>query len=158
MYKREYKRCAEFEPVQCPPDKNMNAFQPSLVTQFYHEESVSVETGEPILELHDPVYLLFNQERLSKLGSGAVDIWLRQMADSKLNPLAELRKECSDDDLLTMVKSRHLQSPSEILAWSRLMTAKMDEFKSEVAKLVAQKQVSEKPVENVTPNVEPKTE
>lgn len=158
MYKREYKRCAEFVPVQCAPDKNMNSFQPSLVTQFYHEESVSSETGEPILEIHDPIYLLFNQERLSQLGSGAVDLWIRQMVNSRPNPLAELRKECSDDDLLTMVKSRHLQSPSEILAWSRLMTSKMDEFKSEVAKLVASKQVPGKPDENVNQDVEPKNE
>lgn len=157
MYKREYKRVGEYPHIDYK-DKNFNSFQPSLVTQFYREDSVSVETGEPIQEHHDPVYLLFNQERLSKLGSGAVDLWLRQMADSKPNPLAELRKECSDEDLLTMVKSRHLQSPSEILAWTRLMSSKMDEFKSEVAKLVAEKQVSEKPIENANQDVEPKTE
>lgn len=157
MYKREYKVCGEYNHIDYK-DKNMNTFQPSLVTSFYKEESVCVESGEPILVYHDPIYMLFNQERLSRLGSGAVELWLNQMNQSRVNPLAELRKECSDEDLVTMIKSRHLQSPSEILSWSRLMTAKMDEFKSEVAKLVAEKQVSEKQTENNESNVESKTE
>lgn len=152
MYKREYKVCGEYPHIDYK-DKNMNPFQPSLVTSFYKEESVSSETGEAIVEYHDPIYMLFNQERLSKLGSGAVELWLNQINQSRANPLAELRKECSDEDLVTMIKSRHFQSPSEILSWSRLMSAKMEEFKSEVAKLVAQKQTQEV---SEPANVEPK--
>lgn len=171
MYKREYKVCGEYPHID-HKDKNMNTFQPSLVTSFYKEESVSMETGEAIVEYHDPIYMLFNQERLSRLGSGAVELWFNQMNQSRNNPLADLRKECSDEDLVTMIKSRHLQSPSEILSWSRLMLAKMDEFKSEVSKLVAEKLVSEKQAEhdktdvksevktdvNNVPNVQSKTE
>lgn len=160
MYKREYKVCGEYSHIDYK-DKNMNPFQPSLVTSFYKEESVSAESGEPMLAFHDPIYMLFNQERLSKLGSGAVELWLNQMNQSRANPLSELRKECSDEDLVTMIKSRHLQSPSEILSWSRLMTSKLEEFKSEVAKLVAEKQVDkqvEQQSENNESNVEPKTE
>lgn len=158
MYKREYKTCGEYRHVDYK-DKNMNYFQPSLVTSFYKEESISSESGEPMVVYHDPIYMLFNQERLSRLGSGAVELWLQQINQSKANPLAELRKECSDEDLVSMIKSRHLQSPSEILSWSRLMIAKMDEFKSEVAKLVATKQA--KDVEQTTEtasNVEQKSE
>lgn len=137
----------------------MNSFQPSLVTSFYKEESISSESGEPMVVYHDPIYMLFNQQRLSKLGAGAVEMWLQQMIQSKANPLAELRKECSDEDLVNMIKSRHLQSPSEILSWSRLMMSKMDEFKSEVAQLLATKQATEvdKTTETVS-NVEPKPE
>lgn len=155
MYKREYKTCGEYPHIDYQ-DKNMNYFQPSLVTSFYKEESVSTETGEPIVEYHDPIYMLFNQQRLSRLGAGAIDMWMQQMYQSKANPLAELRKECSDEDLVSMIKSRHLQSPSEILSWSRLMTAKMDEFKTEVAKLVALKEVDK--TDTSESNVEPKPE
>lgn len=155
MYKREYKTCGEYLHVDYQ-DKNMNYFQPSLVSSFYKEESVSAESGEPMVVYHDPIYMLFNQERLSKLGAGGVEMWLQQMNQSKANPLAELRKECSDEDLVSMIKSRHLQSPSEILAWSRLMTSRIDEFKSEVAKLVASNEVDQpSPTE---PDVEPKPE
>ncbi len=151
MYTREYKTCGEYPHIDYH-DKNMNYYQPSLVSSFYKEESVSTETGEPLVVYHDPIYMLFNQQRLSKLGAGAIEMWFNQMNQSKANPLAELRKECSDEDLVSMIKSRHLQSPSEILSWSRLMTARIDEFKSEVAKLVASKEV-EKPTEPVS-NVE----
>lgn len=152
MYKREYKTCGEYPHIDYK-DNNMTYFQPSLVTSFYKEESISTESGEPMVVYHDPIYMLFNQERLSRLGSGAVELWLQQMNQSKANPLAELRKECSDEDLVTMIKSRHLQSPSEILSWSRMMTSRIDDFKSEVAKLLAEKQsqaISE------PANVEPK--
>lgn len=155
MYTREYKTCGDYPHIDYQ-DKNMNYYQPSLVSSFYKEESISTESGQPMEVYHDPIYMLFNQERLSKLGAGAVEMWLNQMNQSKANPLAELRKECSDEDLVSMIKSRHLQSPSEILAWSRLMTSKIDEFKSEVAKLVASKEV-EQPSEP-EPNVEPKPE
>lgn len=155
MYTRAYKTCGEYPHIDYR-DKNMNSYQPSLVASFYKEESISSETGEPIDVYHDAIYMLFNQQRLSKLGAGAVEMWLTQMNQSKANPLAELRKECSDEDLVQMIKSRHLQSPSEILSWSRLMTAKMDEFKTEVAKLVASKEV-EQPSEPES-NVEPKPE
>lgn len=134
----------------------MNYYQPSLVASFYKEESVSSESGEPMVVYHDPIYMLFNQERLSKLGAGAVAMWLNQMNQSKANPLAELRKECSDEDLVSMIKSRHLQSPSEILSWSRLMTAKIDEFRSEVAKLVASKEVVQSTATET--DVKPKSE
>lgn len=155
MYKREYKTCGEYPHVDYT-DKNMNYYQPSLVSSFYKEESVSAESGEPMVVYHDPIYMLFNQQRLSKLGAGAIEMWLNQMNQSNANPLAELRKECSDEDLVSMIKSRHLQSPSEILAWSRMMTAKIDEFKGEVAKLLASKQV-EQPTHSES-NVEPKPE
>lgn len=155
MYKREYKTCGDYPHVDYT-DKNMNYYQPSLVSSFYKEESISSESGEPIVVYHDPIYMLFNQQRLSKLGAGAVEMWLQQMNQSKANPLAELRKECSDEDLVSMIKSRYLQSPSEILSWSRLMLSKMDEFKSEVAKLVASKEVKQPSA--TESDVEPKPE
>lgn len=155
MYKREYKTCGEYPHIDYK-DKNMNYYQPSLVASFYKEESISSESGEPMDVYHDPIYMLFNQQRLSKLGAGAIEMWLNQMNQSKANPLAELRKECSDEDLVSMIKSRHLQSPSEILSWSRLMVSKMDEFKTEVAKLVASKEV-EQPTATKS-DVEPKPE
>ncbi len=155
MYTREYKTCGEYPHVDYK-DKNMNYYQPSLVASFYKEESISSESGEPMVVYHDPIYMLFNQQRLSKLGAGAVEMWLNQMNQSKANPLAELRKQCSDEDLVSMIKSRHLQSPSEILSWSRMMTAKIDEFKSEVAKLVASKEVEQPSA--IESNVEPKSE
>lgn len=144
MYKREYKKnflgSVELN-KECM--SNVVTMEKSLVHEFYVEEQVSNEDGSPMLQVSDPIYLLFNQQRLNTIGAGAVQLWIQEMSAVASSPLAELRRQCSDDDLLTMVKSRHLQSPSEIHAWAQFMTANMDKFQSEVAKLVAAKQADE---------------
>lgn len=48
----------------------------------------------------------------------------------KLNP--------SDDDLLSMVKSRHLQHPSEILDWVESINELAEDMKSEALKQIAE--------------------
>lgn len=40
----------------------------------------------------------------------------------------------SDDEILSMVKSRHLQSPSEILAWSESINELAEDLKSDALK------------------------
>lgn len=135
-----------------------NVREPSLVDEFYKEEITQGDT--PVVVYSDPIYMLFNQQRLDKLGKGAVDMFINSLSQSGSNPLAELRKECSDDDLLTMIKSRHLQQPSEILAWARYMQQNVSDFQSEIAKLAAEKQAEIAAQQVVTqPNAEPsKTE
>ncbi len=141
MYTREYKKnCLGSVELNKECMSNVVTMEKSLVHEFYVEEQVSKEDGSPMLQVSDPIYLLFNQQRLNSIGAGAVQMWIQQMSAVASNPLAELRKQCSDDDLLTMVKSRHLQSPSEIHAWAQYMTGNMDKFQSEVAKLVAANQ------------------
>lgn len=144
MYKREYKKnCLGSVELNKECMSNVVTAEKSLVHEFYVEEQVSNEDGSPMFQVSDPIYLLFNQQRLNSIGAGAVQMWLQEMSAAASSPLSELRKQCSDDDLLTMVKSRHLQSPSEIHAWAQFMTANMDKFQSEVAKLIAAKQTDD---------------
>lgn len=42
----------------------------------------------------------------------------------------------SDDEILSMVKSRHLQSPSEILAWSESINELAEDLKSDALNLL----------------------
>lgn len=141
MYTRKLKLCAENDFNYHFSDVEMNTTnvrEPSLVDEFYKEE---ISQGDnPVVIYSDPIYMLFDQQRLDKLGKGAVDMFINSLSQGGSNPLAELRKNCSDDDLLTMIKSRHLQQPSEILAWARYMEQNITDFQSEVAKLVAEKQ------------------
>ena len=46
----------------------------------------------------------------------------------------------SDDELLSMVKSRHVQSPSEVLDWVNSINELASELESEALKLAADEQ------------------
>lgn len=107
-----------------------NFIEKSPVSEFYREELIGDATGEQVVFYSDPIYLLFNQERLSTLGIDGVKNYLDSLANQSNDPLSELRKNCSDDDLLATIKSRYLQTPSEILAWSRYMSNNVDTFNS----------------------------
>lgn len=65
----------------------------------------------------------------------------------KLNP--------SDDELLSMVKSRHLQQPSEILAWVDSINELAEDMKSEALKQIAENESLKQIAENEGTEVDP---
>lgn len=50
----------------------------------------------------------------------------------KSSPLSKAFDSMSDEAILATVKSRHIQSPSELLAWSEYLSAQAGDIKSEV--------------------------
>lgn len=128
---------------------------PSVVDEFYFERSEPCDDSIESYSVCDPIFILFNQERLNNMGATAVKTFLDSLSPQS-SALSELRSKCSDEDLMTMVKSRHLQSPAEILSWCRYMNDNVNEFNSEVAKLVAQKEVESS--NSATATTEVKTE
>lgn len=61
------------------------------------------------------ISLIFDQKRLNSLSSDSVRSWLNTLQGGTSEPsLSGL----SDDQLLMFVKSRHIQSPSDLKAWS----------------------------------------
>lgn len=123
----------------------------SVVDEFYSEKMMN-DDGTESVSFSDPIYILFNQQRLNSLGSTAAQSFLDSL-QPKSDALAELRKKCSDEDLMQMVKSRHLQSPAEILAWCRYMEQNVDAFNKEVQSLVEAQAQQEK--EKTSASVEP---
>lgn len=65
----------------------------------------------------DDIYLLFNQSRLSLVGKDSVNAWLDSLRSS-----TPVSPKLSDDDLINLVKSRHIQSMSELMAYSHYLT------------------------------------
>lgn len=106
----------------------------SVVDEFYSETMSNID-GSDSVSFSDPIYILFNQQRLNRLGTSAVQAFFDSL-QPKSDSLRELRSKCSDDDLMAMMKSRHLQSPAEILAWCRYMESNVDHFNSEVKAII----------------------
>lgn len=123
--------------------QNLVVREATPVDMFYVEKSKSADDGRECVAFTDPIRMLFNQKRLNQLGQMGVDAWLDSLRNTKKDPLAELRKKCSDSDLKDMIKSRHLQQPSEIMAWVQYCQANMNTFETEVAKMVEARQAEE---------------
>lgn len=147
MYKRRFldpeKNGSELKFNPTCDLRNVVLRDSSVIDEFYTNKTTNPDGSESIQHV-DPIYVLFNQHRLESIGTSAVQHFLDSLQSSN-DSLAELRKKCSDDDLMKMIKSKYLQSPAEILAWCRYMDANVEEFNKEVQTLIeAQKQ--EQPV------------
>lgn len=128
--------------------------QKSETDCFHHVELVSSDDNEKCVAVVDPIIMLFNQERLNKLGADTVEAWLKSMESSSNSAVNRLRSQCSDDDLTYMIKSRHLQAPCEISAWIDYMGSHLDKFKELYAAEVADAQAKK----SAELHVEQKTE
>lgn len=123
--------------------KNVILRQKEIVDNFCREE-IDTPNGNKVTRIVDPVQVLLDQDRLNSiLGNTASKNFIDSFRNQKVDPFAELRKQCSDDDLKVMIKSRHLQAPAEILAWAKYMQNNVELFNSEVQKILASKQVKE---------------
>lgn len=116
--------------------KNVVVREVNPVDEFYFEQSTSSDDSKKCIAYTDPIRMLFNQQRLAKLGTTAIMAWLDSLKNFKKDPFAELRSKCSDDDLKSIIKSRHIQQPSELLAYADWCKNNIDLFNSEVQKVV----------------------
>lgn len=122
----------------------------SIVDEFYFEQMSPSDDSSVSFSVVDPIYILFNQTRIENMGVSAAKAFLDSLVPQS-NSLSELRSKVSDDDLMCMIKSRHLQAPCEILAWCRYMNSNVEKLNSELAELAniqaiqEQKEVEPKP-------------
>ena len=50
--------------------------------------------------------------------------------------IQQIMDKMTDDDLLSTVRSRHVQTPSEIIAWSKELSAYAEHLESRVQELI----------------------
>ena len=119
-------------PAGCSCKAVAELYQPSPIDDLLIIDGVDLD-GELTNTHVNDVFLLFNQQRLSGLGIDTINSWLASLTP-KNDDLAELRAKCSDEQLLSLVKSKYIQSPSELEAWSTYLNTHYD---SEMAALAA---------------------
>lgn len=121
----------------------------SAVDEFHFRKGISSDDGKDVTFVCDPIYEAFNADRLQSLGRMNIEAWFDSLKQKPISPLQELRSKCSDDTLVSMMKSRYCQSPADIMAWSQYMADNLDTFNAEVAQLAQASESSETESKNV---------
>lgn len=107
--------------------------------------------GVETVVLTSDIYMLFNQQRLDRLSKDRLLAYFEGLSVNEPK-MRELRSKLSDDQLCSFVKSRFIQSPSELMAWSQYLMSSQDEM---IAAAAAEKQVEQPAPYQVDPTQEP---
>lgn len=107
--------------------------------------------GNEVVTLTSDIYMLFNQQRLDRMSKDRLLAYFESLSvtDPKMG---ELRSKLSDDQLCSFVKSRFIQSPSELMAWSQYLMSSQDEM---IVAAAAEKQAEQPAPYEVNPTEEP---
>lgn len=127
----------------CPLcDQPLQIFaEQSPVHELLH---VVVKAGdETIVFAHSDVFLLFNQDRLERtLGVDTLRAWLN---DVRPNNSPNLSAQFSDEQLASFIKSKYVQSLSEVSDWYNYLRQNTANMRSSLERYVAQSKSKEEP-------------
>ena len=97
--------------------KHSEFYTPSTIDDFMFESDKPAHGDSEAIIFTTDVTMLFNQQRLDKMSSEALVRHFDSMSKND-SALAAVRKSLTDDQLISIVKSRYIQSPSELMAYS----------------------------------------
>ena len=94
-------------------------YVPTPVDEFTHELVLNPDGSESITLTTD-ITMLFNQQRLDRCTQESLLRHFDSLAH-KSSSFSSLRQSLSDQQLMSIVKSRYIQAPSELLAYSNYL-------------------------------------
>lgn len=103
-----------------------NFYVGSPIEQFLCVVNKAPHSVSKSFRLTSDIYMLFNQQRLDRLTQQALVQHFNDLA-VRDNTFASLKSKLTDDQLISVVKSRFIQSPSELLSWSRYLNTLADD-------------------------------
>lgn len=119
------------------PNVSPDAF--AVAPEFDSTEELRVEIDEtdearPVRYTSDVRLLLHTKDLASRAGLAIVS----KFGQSRNSPsqVQQIMDKMSDDDLLATVRSRYIQSPSEIMAWSKELAAHAESLELEAQSLI----------------------
>lgn len=137
-----------FEPVRevniCPisASSEPDIVLEELPTEQFRFEKLEMEGKECIRIRSDVSMLLHAADMAKKYGSGFVQSMI-DMRRPKSSAIQSQMDQLSDAQILDTVKSRHLQSPSELIAWSEYLMDQAKSIEDEATRIVLEKESSE---------------
>lgn len=124
-----YRKCTPVREIQiCPicASSEPDIVLEELPTESFRFEKVGTEENEAIRIRSDVSMLLHAADMAKKYGPGFVQSMI-DMRRPKSSAIQSQMDQMSDAQILDTIKSRHLQSPSELIAWSEYL---IDQAKS----------------------------
>ena len=107
--------------------------------------------GNEVVTLTSDIYMLFNQQRLDRMSKDRLLAYFENLSVND-SGMRELRSKLTDDLLCSFVKSRFIQSPSELMSWSQYLMSSQDEV---IAAAAAEQQTEQPAKYEVDPTQEP---
>ena len=107
----------------CSRDLRVSNFYVSTpVDEFLHQEHDVAGSSVKSCRVTSDIYMLFNQQRLDRMTREALVQHFNDMAVRDPS-FATLKSKLTDDQLISVVKSRYIQSASELLGWSKYLNS-----------------------------------
>lgn len=127
------------------PNVEPDAF--AVAPEFDSTEQLRVEIDDtdktrPVRYTSDVRLILHTKDLASRAGLAVASKFGQSKQSS--SQIQQIMDTMSDDDLLATVRSRHVQSPSEIIAWSKELSAYAEHLESQAKDLIEAKTVEQK--------------
>lgn len=111
----------------------------AIAPEFDSTEQLRVEIYDneedcPVRYTSDVRLILHTKDLASRAGLAVASKF--GQSKQSASQIQQLMDKMSDDDLLATVRSRHVQSPSEIIAWSKDLSAYAEDLEAQVQELV----------------------
>lgn len=119
------------------PNVSPDAF--AVAPEFDSTEQLRVEIDEtdetrPVRYTSDIRLILHTRDLASRAGIAVASKF--GQSNQSASQIQQVMDKMSDDDLLATVRSRHIQAPSEILAWSKELSAYAENLESQAQELI----------------------
>ena len=111
----------------------------AVAPQFDCTEELRLEIDEsdetrPVRYTSDVRLILHTKDLASRAGLAIASKF--GQSKQSASQIQQIMDTMSDDDLLATVRSRHIQAPSEIIAWSKELSAYAENLESQAQELI----------------------
>jgi hypothetical protein len=136
----------KYEPIReiclCPicASSEPDVLLEELPTEQFRFEKNGSEENEYIRIRSDVSMLLHAADMAKKYGPNFVQSMI-DMRRPKSSVIQSQMDQMSDAQILDTIKSRHLQSPSELIAWSEYLVSQAKDVEQEAERIVLEKEL-----------------
>lgn len=119
------------------PNVEPDAF--AVAPEFDCTEQLRVEIDDtdetrPVRYTSDIRLILHTKDLASRAGLAIASKF--GQSKQSVSQIQQIMDKMSDDDLLATVRSRHIQAPSEIIAWSKELSSYAEDLESQAQELI----------------------